>query len=105
MSRAPRLPNSATRQSHSPSVALKAAMAAPASGRNVETGRAVLDHSAVSNCLATGTSLGVPVAKMITNSSDLSGVAPHPGPLPARGEREGPAQREGEGELAACSDA
>src|SRR5271155_5388705 len=38
---------------------------------------------------------------MITHSSDLSGVAPHPSPLPASGEREGPAQREGEGGPAA----
>ena len=35
-SRAPRLPSSATRQSHSPSVALKAAMAAPVSSRSTD---------------------------------------------------------------------
>ena len=37
-------------------------------------------------------------------SSPSSEIAPHPYPLPASGEREGPAEREGEGELAARSD-
>jgi len=34
-----------------------------------------------------------------------SGEAPHPGPLPTSGEREGPAQREGEGPLRTAMDA
>jgi 4-hydroxybenzoate polyprenyltransferase len=34
---------------------------------------------------------------MITHSSDLSAVAPHPSPLPGSAERQGPAQWEGEG--------
>src|SRR5262245_59892996 len=41
---------------------------------------------------------------MITHPSSPNEVAPHPLPLPASGEREGPAQREGEGEPAAFSD-
>src|SRR5208283_2632879 len=34
-----------------------------------------------------------------------SGEAPHPGPLPTSGEREGPAQREGEGPFRTAMDA
>ena len=34
------------------------------------------------------------------NGSDIAGRAPHPNPLPASGEREGPAKREGEGRQA-----
>ena len=41
---------------------------------------------------------------MTTRSSHPAEIAPHPIPLPARGEREGPAKREGEGEPAAGSD-
>ena len=41
---------------------------------------------------------------MITPSSDLSGVAPHPDPFAAREESEGPAQREGDREKAARAD-
>ena len=41
---------------------------------------------------------------MMPHSSNLRGVAPHPDLLPARGEREGPAQREGEGGPAAGTD-
>ena len=41
---------------------------------------------------------------MISPSSDLSGVAPHPDPFAAREEREGPAQREGDREKAARAD-
>src|SRR5689334_1733682 len=37
---------------------------------------------------------------MVTRSSDLSGVAPHPDRLAARGAREGPARREGDGAAA-----
>ena len=41
----------------------------------------------------------VPVGSVLGRIADgiATGIAPHPSPLPARGEREGPAQREGEG--------
>ena len=39
-----------------------------------------------------------------SGSEPPSAAAPHPSPLPARGEREGPAQREGEGRFAAILD-
>ena len=41
---------------------------------------------------------------MMANSSNIGGIAPHPSPLPASGEREGPAKREGEGQFAAYPD-
>ena len=41
---------------------------------------------------------------MMANSSNIGGIAPHPSPLPASGEREGPAEREGEGQFAAYPD-
>src|SRR5260370_11988116 len=90
------------------------------SGRNVETGDAALDHSAVSNCFVFTAKLASARAKMISRSSNSGGAASRPGPLPVpsltlprkRGregwgqseERDGPAQRESEGELAARSD-
>src|SRR5215831_6684690 len=40
----------------------------------------------------------------MADSSNLSGVAPRPTSLAARGERGGPAKSEGEGQLAACPD-
>src|SRR5260370_31995429 len=89
------------------------------SGRNVETGEAALDHSAVSNCFVFTAKLGLALAKMISRSSNSGGAASRPGPLPLppltpprkRGregggqseERDGPAHAESEGELSAPS--
>src|SRR5215472_6523939 len=44
----------------------------------------------------------VPVGAVLASIADRAapGEAPHPSPLPASGEREGPAQREGEGQRA-----
>src|SRR5689334_2407545 len=44
------------------------------------------------------------ITRMAGHSSHRGALAPHPGPLPAGGEREGPAQREGERRPAAGAD-
>ncbi len=43
------------------------------------------------------------IAESAGTAAEPDPVAPHPNPLPARGEREGPAQREGEGQQATQS--
>src|SRR5690348_6211978 len=75
----------------------------PQPGRYVKTRCAALAHPPSSNCCVRRAKLGC-VTTMITHSSHPSGVAPRALPLPACGEREGPARREGEGRPAARSD-
>src|SRR5438105_944033 len=73
------------------------------SGRNVETRGAALDHSA-SRTVFVMAWVKVYITRMAGHSSRRGALAPHPGPVPACGEREGPAQREGEGRPGARAD-